>query len=86
MNNNKGTTIDSWLLKKQQIELLSNAKRILRCMQEFFKYTKNAKGLISSIKLSKSLSQSLWPESSFVLYQIPKIGEKLSTALVEVLR
>ena len=76
--------IDNWLLKKQQIELTSNAGRILHCMQEFFSHIKNADGLISAIKLNKGLNQFLWPESQFVMRQIPKIGEKLSQSLVAV--
>ena len=62
--------IDNWLLKKQQIELTSNAGRILHCMQEFFSHIKNADGLINAIKLNKALNQFLWPESQFVMHQI----------------
>jgi hypothetical protein len=79
-----GVAIESWMMKKEQMELLSHSWRALSCINEYFVQRKNVEGIINSIKLRKALAQSLWPDSTFVLYQIPKIGEKLTKELAKV--
>ena len=72
------------MMKKEQMELLSHSWRVLTCIKEYFLQRKDVEGIVNSIKLRKALEQSLWPDSSFVLYQIPKIGEKLTKELIAV--
>ncbi len=72
------------MLKKEQTELVNNAWRILRCMREFFLHIRSPEGILNSIRLATGLEQSLWPDGSLVLYQLPKIGQKLAQSLAEV--
>jgi len=53
-------------------------------MQEYFLYRRNPEGLINSINLNKCIQQHLWSDSTLVMYQLPKIGEKLAKALHDV--
>jgi len=39
---------------------------------------------MNALLLKKGLEQQMWPDSQYVLYQVPKIGEKLTHALADV--
>eukprot|EP01017_Pseudomicrothorax_dubius_P051075 TRINITY_DN9763_c0_g2_i1.p1 TRINITY_DN9763_c0_g2~~TRINITY_DN9763_c0_g2_i1.p1 ORF type:complete len:595 (+),score=150.37 TRINITY_DN9763_c0_g2_i1:160-1944(+) len=76
--------VEDWELKKQQKEILSVAWRILLCYKRYFSKRKEGRGMLTSMRLMKSIYQRTWRETpEDILRQIPGIGEKLAGCLVK---
>ncbi|KAK6798776.1 hypothetical protein RDI58_006479 [Solanum bulbocastanum] len=61
--------------------ICANGYRIAKCMKEYFLYTKNYRGALSSALLTKSLYQKVWDDSPYLLKQLPGIGMVTAKAL-----
>lgn len=74
-------TIENWEIRREISDITKVAWRVLKCLEELFRITKNAEGLRNTILLNKCIKQHLWPDSPYLARQLPRIGEKLATQI-----
>ena len=76
-----GKALENWELRKQQNEICQTSLRILNCMRQFYKDLDDCKGYLMTILMSKSLDKGMWPDSCYIIKQLPRIGDKFSRCL-----
>lgn len=78
-----GITIDSFELKRNQLEVMTICWRILECFKRYFLIKKRGLAYINTIKLSKAISKRGWEDSEVaILKQLHGIGDKMAQTLV----
>jgi len=76
-----GKVLENWELRKQQNEICQTSERILNCIRQVYKDLDDCKGFILTILMSKSLDKGMWPDSVYIIKQLPRIGDKFSRLL-----
>ena len=76
-----GKVLENWELRKQQNEICQTSERILNCIRQVYKDLDDCKGYILTILMSKSLDKGMWPDSVYIIKQLPRIGDKFSRLL-----
>ena len=76
-----GKVLENWELRKQQNEICQTSLRILNCMRQFYKDLDDSKGYLITLLISKSLDKGMWPDSCYIIKQLPRIGDKFSRCL-----
>ena len=76
-----GKVLENWELRKQQNEICQTSERILNCIRQVYKDLDDCKGYILTILMSKSLDKGMWPDSLYIIKQLPRIGDKFSRLL-----
>ena len=76
-----GKVLENWELRKQQNEICQTSLRILNCMRQFYKDLDDCKGYLITLLISKSLDKGMWPDSCYIIKQLPRIGDKFSRCL-----
>ena len=76
-----GKVLENWELRKQQNEICQTSERILNCIRQVYKDLDDCKGFILTILISKSLDKGMWPDSLYIIKQLPRIGDKFSRLL-----
>ena len=76
-----GKVLENWELRKQQNEICQTSERILNCIRQVYKDLDDCKGFILTILMSKSLDKGMWPDSIYIIKQLPRIGDKFSRLL-----
>ena len=76
-----GKILENWELRKQQNEICQTSLRILNCIRQFYKDLDDCKGYLITLLMSKSLDKGMWPDSCYIIKQLPRIGDKFSRCL-----
>ena len=76
-----GKILENWELRKQQNEICQTSLRILNCIRQFYKDLDDCKGYLITLLISKSLDKGMWPDSCYIIKQLPRIGDKFSRCL-----
>ena len=76
-----GKVLENWELRKQQNEICQTSERILNCIRQIYSDLNDCKGYILTILISKSLDKGMWPDSVYIIKQLPRIGDKFSRLL-----
>ena len=76
-----GKVLENWELRKQQNEICQTSLRILNCLRQFYKDLDDCKGYLITLLISKSLDKGMWPDSCYIIKQLPRIGDKFSRCL-----
>lgn len=76
-----GKVLENWELRKQQNEICQTSLRILNCIRQLYKDLDDCKGYLITLLMSKSLDKGMWPDSCYIIKQLPRIGDKFSRCL-----
>lgn len=78
----EGVLPTDWALKTETALLRPKASRVIRCMVQFLIEKRWFSPLLHALKLQQAIAAEMWEDSASLLRQIPGVGEKMSTMLI----